>query len=218
MIEEIIMAAKTYPISITSPFGVARWAHLVEADKKFSELGDFKVNLELDEDEAQELMDQIQVEKEKALEFFKEEARKEGKTQKAIDKIKLSDINPFEEDDENEGVIVFKFKRKAAYIKDGGEIVHFDVPLYDAKGRQLSDSEKPNIGNGSTIRAQADLVPYNMATSGVGITLRLKSVQIRNLIEYSNDNSGFDACEDDGGYTAPGMDGTFSETEGNYTV
>jgi len=94
--------AKTYPTLITSPFGQSLWAHLIEADKKFSDLGDFKVNLKVGEAEAQGLIDQIQAEKEKALAFFQEEAKSEGKTAKAIAKIKLSDIDPFEEDDEEE--------------------------------------------------------------------------------------------------------------------
>jgi len=210
--------AKTYPTLITSPFGTSLWAHLIEADKKFSELGDFKVNLKVGEAEAQGLIDQIQAEKEKALAFFQEEAKAEGKTAKAIAKIKLSDIDPFEEDEEEEGVIIFKFKRKAAYVKDTGEIVHFDVPLVDATGKTIPDDKKPNIGNGSTIRVMAELVPYNMATSGVGVSLRLKKVQIKDLVEFGGDGPGFDAC-DDGGYVPAGMDENFgSADDGGYSV
>ncbi|CAL9981253.1 Gp2.5-like ssDNA binding protein and ssDNA anneal ing protein [Vibrio phage D181] len=210
--------AKTYPTMITSPFGSALWAHLVEADKKFSELGDFKVNLKVGEAEAANLIAQIQAEKEKALAFFQEEAKSEGKTPKAIAKIKLSDIDPFEEDDEEEGVIIFKFKRKAAYVKDTGEIVHFDVPLVDATGKTIADDKKPNIGNGSTIRVMAELVPYNMATSGVGVSLRLKKVQIKDLVEFGGDGPGFDAIED-GGYVPAGMDENFGAADdGGYSV
>lgn len=205
------MAAKIYPTQITSPFGSALWAHLVDPDKKFSELGDFKVNLKIGEEEAKGLMDQIQEEKAKALIFFQEEAKAEGRTPKAIAKIKLSDIDPYEEDEDEEGVIIFKFKRKAAYLKDTGDVVHFDVPLSDATGRTIPADKKPNIGNGSTLRVIAELVPYNMATSGVGISLRLKKVQIKTLVEYSPDGPGFDSCED-GGYVPEGMDTEFTST------
>ena len=213
------MATKSYPTLITTPFGSALWAHLVEADKKFSELGDFKVNLKVSEADAADLIAQIQAEKEKALEVFKEEAKAEGKTPKAIAKIKLSDIDPYEEDDEEEGVMIFKFKRKAAYLKDDGNIVHFDVPLIDATGKTIPDGKKPNIGNGSTIRVMAELVPYNMATSGVGVSLRLKKVQIKNLVEFSTDGPGFDAVED-GGYVPEGMDENFGSAgdDSGYTV
>ena len=213
------MSNKNYPTLVTTPFGSALWAHLVDADKKFSELGDFKVNLKIADAEAAELVRQIQLEKEKALTFFQEEAKAEGKSPKAIAKIKLSDIDPYEEDDEEEGVTIFKFKRKAAYVKDSGEIVHFEVPLIDATGKTIPDGSKPNIGNGSTLRVMAELVPYNMATSGVGVSLRLKKVQIKTLVEYSSDGPGFDAVED-GGYVPPGMDPDFSKAEGDsgYTV
>lgn len=208
------MSTKNYPTQVTTPFGEALWAHLKEADKKFSELGDFKVNLKISEEDASALIRQIQEEKEKALITFKEEAKSEGKTAKAIDKIKLSDIDPYEEDDEEEGVYIFKFKRKAAYVKDSGEIMHFDVPLVDSTGKTIPDDKKPNIGNGSVIRVIAELVPYHMATSGVGISLRLKKVQIKKLVEFSSDGPGFDAIED-GGYTPPGMDQDFDGSTGD---
>lgn len=213
------MSTKTYPTLITTPFGSALWAHLVDPDKKFSELGDFKVNLKLDEKDASALIRQIQEEKEKALLFFQEEAKSEGKTPKAIAKIKISDIDPYEEDDEEEGLFIFKFKRKAAYLKDTGEVVHFEVPLSDATGRTIPDGKKPKIGNGSVIRVQAELVPYHMVTSGVGISLRLKKVQIKDLVEYSADGPGFDAIED-GGYVPAGMDENFGDASGDsgYTV
>lgn len=207
------MSTKNYPVQITTEFGQALWAHLVEPDKKFKELGDFKVNLKLTEEDAAGLIKQIEAEKAKALVTFQEEAKAEGKTPKAIAKIKLSDIDPYEESDEEEGIIIFKFKRTAAYVKDNGEINHFDVPLVDATGKTIPDGSKPKIGNGSTIRVMAELIPYNMATSGVGISLRLKKVQIKDLVEYSADGPGFDAIED-GGYTPPGMDDSFGSTDG----
>ena len=204
--------------SVTSPFGQALWAHLIEPDKKFTELGDFKINLKLDDSpETQEFIAAIQEVKEQALLDFKEEAKAEGKTAKAIDKIKLSDIEPYEESDEEEGVIIFKFKRKAAYVKDSGEIQHFDVPLVDARGKTIPDDQKPKIGNGSTVRVMAQLVPYSMATSGVGVSLRLQKVQIKDLVEYSADGPGFDAVED-GGYVPGGDSGFESADDGGYSV
>lgn len=210
--------AKQKNTLITSPFGTALWAAIVEPDTKFNELGDYKINLRVPEAEAQALMDQILAEKEKALEMFKEEARAAGKLPKAIEKIKLSEQNPFEEDEEEEGVIVFKFKRKASYIKDGGELVHFTVGLVDATGKTIPEKSKPNVGNGSVVRVMAELVPYNMATTGVGISLRLMKVQIKELVEYSTDGPGFDAVED-GGYVPEGMDQDFdSAGDSGYTV
>lgn len=212
------MSKKSYPTLITTPFGSSLWAHLIEPDTKFNPEGDFKINLKVPADEAKGLMDQIIAEQEKALVAFKEEAKADGKTAKAIDKIKLSDIVPFEEDDEDENLVVFKFKRKASYINDKGEQLHFDVPLVDATGKTIPEKSKENPGNGSVVRVMAELIPYNMATSGVGISLRLKKVQIKELVKFSSDGPGFDACED-GGYVPEGMDGDFdSAGDGGYSV
>ena len=208
-----------YPTLITSPFGSALWSHLVTPDTKFNVEGDYKINLELSESDAAPLIAQIMAAKDEALATFKADAKAEGKTQKAIDKIKLSDIDPFAEDDEDENKIVFKFKRKASFTKDTGETIHFDVPLIDSTGKTIPSDKKPNVGNGSQVRVMAELIPYHMATSGVGISLRLKKVQIKSLVEFSTDGPGFDACED-GGYTPPGMDDEFGDAGGDsgYTV
>lgn len=215
------MAAKTYPTQIVTPFGSALWAHLIDPDKKFKELGDFKVNLKLTDEDSRELIAQIQAEKEKALIDFQEAAKAEGKSPKAIAKIKLSDIDPYAEDEDEDGIMVFKFKRTAAYIDDAGDINKFDVPMADATGRKIAEESKPNVGNGSVIRVMADLIPYNMATSGVGVSLRLKQVQIKTLVEYSADGPGFDAVED-GGYVPEGMSQGFGDASGSgdsgYTV
>ena len=210
------MADKKYPVSITTPFGSSLWAHLIEPDKKFTELGDFKVNLKLTDEDAKDLIAQIQAAKETALVDFQAEAKADGKSAKAIARIKLSDIDPYEEDEDEDGIQIFKFKRKAAFIKDNGERLDFEVPLVDATGKTIPADKKPNIGNGSTVRIIADLVPYHMATSGVGISLRLSKVQIKTLVEYSQDGPGFDACED-GGYVPAGQDASFGAAPGGDT-
>ena len=211
--------AKKYNTPVTSPFGSALWAHLITPDTKFDPIGDYKINLVLDEAAAAPLIATILAEKEKALIFFQEEAKAKGLTPKAIAKIKLSDIDPFSEDDEDEDKIIFKFKRKAAYIDDSGEKHCFSVDLVDATGKTIPKELEPNVGNGSTVRVLAEMVPYNMSTSGVGISLRLKKVQIKDLVEYSADGPGFDAIED-GGYVPPGMDNSFGDVGGDsgYTV
>ena len=209
--------SKTYNERITTPFGLSLWAHVNEPDTKFNADGDFKINLELSESDAAPLIEQIQKAKEAALIKFQEDAKAEGKTAKAISKIKLSEIDPYAEDDEDEDKIIFKFKRRASFTKDSGEKTYFDVPLHDSTGKVIKD--KPAIGNGSTVRVMAELIPYHMATSGVGISLRLSKVQIKNLVEFSTDGPGFDACED-GGYVPPGMEDSFEDAGGDsgYTV
>ncbi len=214
--------AKHYNPVITTGFGKAEWAHIVTPDTKFNPEGDFKMNLKMTGKDADDLMAQIQAEKEKALEFYIQEAKDQGAKPRAIEKIKLSDIDPYVEDEDEDGVFVFKFKRKAKYVDDTGETVHFKVDLVDAAGKTIPDEKKPKIGNGSVVRVQTELVRYNMPTSGVGVSLRFKSVQIKTLETYEGAGGGFDAIDDDGGYRAPADEGFGNAedayAENNYTV
>lgn len=200
---------------VTTPFGTAQWAHLVTPDKKFNELGDFKVGLVLSAEDAAPLIRQIQATKEKAVEEFtemEEKAKKPGKKAKVV---KPSDIDPYEELED--GSFEFKLKRKAAFIKDTGEKVDFEVKLIDARGTRIEDTSKLKIGNGSEIRARVQLVPYNMATSGVGVSLRLVDCQIRKLVEYASGSTGYDDVSDDDSYVSEeGRE--YSDAGAGYTV
>ena len=54
-----------------------------------------------------------------------------------------------------------------------------------------------NVGNGSIVKVAYEPIPYMMAsTKQVGVSLRLKGVQILELVEYGNGASMFD--EEDG--------------------
>ncbi|MFM8717452.1 MAG: DUF2815 domain-containing protein, partial [Spartobacteria bacterium] len=46
--------------TITTPAGIARYPHLNRPDKKFSEVGEFKVNLEMSSEEAEPFIKQIE--------------------------------------------------------------------------------------------------------------------------------------------------------------
>ena len=200
---------------MNTPFGTAQWAHLVTPDKKFNELGDFKVGLVLSAEDARPLIAQIQEVKDKAVVEFteiEEANKKPGKKAKAV---KASDIDPYEELED--GTFEFKLKRKAAYIKDNGERFDFTVPLIDARGVEIKDTSNLNIGNGSEIRARAQLVPYNMATSGVGVSLRLVDCQIRKLVEYTG-GSRYDDVSEDGGYVDGAAGASYSDAGAGYTV
>lgn len=189
---------------VTSPLGEAEWAHLVTPDTKFNVEGDFKSGLILKGDDALALKSQIDEAKQHALEVYTEAAEAAKKPGKRAKVVKLSEINPYEEQEED-GTYVFKLKRKASYIKDDGEKVMFEIDIYDASGAKQKGEDKAaydNIGNGTIMRARFHMVPYNMATAGVGISLRLKDVQIKELVEYQSGGPGFDSIEDgDGGYS-----------------
>jgi len=200
------------PEMITTPFGKTEWAHLIKPDTKFSELGDFKVNLNVSAEDAKGLVAKIQEVKEAALKYFTEQAEAEKKPGKKAKAVKMSDIDPYEELED--GSIQFKLKRKAAYVKENGEVNHFEVPLVDSTGKRIEDTSNLNIGNGSTVRCRAHLVPYNMATSGVGVSLRLYDCQIKTLVAYEGGSSGYDDVSGDDGYVNDG----YSDAGDGYKV
>lgn len=179
--------------AVMTPFGEAEWAHLVTPDTKFNPEGDYKVNLILEGDEATAFKEQIEAVRTEALGIYTEAAKNGTKPGRKPKAVKASDIMPFEEMED--GKIAFKLKRKASYIKETGEKVEFEVTLVDAKGKKIKDTENLNIGNGSVIRGRVQLLPYNMATSGVGVSLRLMDVQIKKLVEYSA-TSAYDAVDE----------------------
>jgi hypothetical protein len=60
--------------------------------------------------------------------------------------------------------------------------------LFDAKGKPLSKDIK--IGGGSKMKVSYEILPYYTAIAGAGISLRLKAVQVIDLVEYSSGGSG----------------------------
>ena len=172
-------------VTVTSPEGIARYPWLNEPDTKFDADGVYKVELVIPKDEAQTFIGTIQDVADKAMEEFQSDnPRKKLKTAPLP-------IKDHVDDDGNEtGDVAIKFKLKA--IGGSGANTWEQRPvLFDSKLRPMTE----NIGGGSNIRVGCEVVPYNSPTIGVGVTLRLKSVQCLNLIEYGG--AGADAWEFD---------------------
>lgn len=180
-------------IGVVSPEGIAIYPHLTQPDTKFNAMGEYKVSLSVDKSEAAPLIGNIETAMKQAEKMIPPGKRK-----------KVAEPPYFDElDDEGQetGRVVFKFKRKAKIVTKDGRTIEMDVKLFDAQGTLINDVE--SIWGGSTLRASADLVPYYVASSGAGVTLRLKAVQIIELKTGGGSNAssfGFEATE---GYSAP---------------
>jgi hypothetical protein len=173
---------------VTTPKGIAVWPWLNEPDRKFNAEGDYKVNLQLAQEDAQDFMEQL---KSILQDHYKATCEAQGKT-----KLKKAPLPVIEvEDDEgNEtGDVQIKFKLKAQYTYDGKTISQRPV-LMDAKRQPMTEK----IGGGSTIRVGCEVYPYYTATIGVGLSLRCKVVQVLELKEFSAGAGGFDFNEEDG--------------------
>ena len=174
------MATKT----LTTPAGIARFPSLNRPDTKFSEVGVYKVNLEMSAEDAEPFIKQAEALFAEFLEDKKRELKK--------DKLKLH-AAPWEE---NDGLVQLKLKVPAmGKNKETGEEYSRKPTLFDAAGKE----EDVNIGGGSKLKVA--VVPYCWYTAslGAGITLQPKAVQVLELVTWGDGGSasayGFDVSE-----------------------
>ena len=174
------MATKT----LTTPAGIARFPSLNRPDTKFSEVGVYKVNLEMSAEDAEPFIKQAEALFAEFLEDKKRELKK--------DKLKLH-AAPWEE---NDGLVQLKLKVPAmGKNKETGEEYSRKPTLFDAAGKE----EDVNIGGGSKLKVA--VVPYCWYTAslGAGITLQPKAVQVLDLVTWGDGGTaeayGFDVTE-----------------------
>ena len=174
------MATKT----ITTPVGIARFPSLNRPDTKFSEVGVYKVNLELSSEDAEPFVKQVEA---LFADFLADKKRELKK-----DKLKLHPA-PWEE---NDGMTQLKLKVPAmGKNKETGEEYSRKPTLFDASGKE----EDVNIGGGSKLKVA--VVPYCWYTAslGAGVTLQPKAVQVLDLVTWGGGGTaetyGFDVSE-----------------------
>ena len=173
---------------ITTETGVALYPWLTKPDTKYSEEGEYKVNLILSKENAAPIIKTI-------VGVFEDNYKEQLKIQKKETLVKASP--PFSEElDDNgkpTGNIIFKFKSKAAY----------KPAIFDAKGNPLID---PPIWGGSEIKVNAVLYPYHSPMNGAGVSLKIRAVQVIALVEGSEGAGRFGFGETDGYNVKDGID------------
>jgi hypothetical protein len=181
-------------ITFTTPKGIAAYPWLSRPDTKFSEEGEYKVNLILPKEDAKPIIEQING-------VFAENVKEETKKNKGKE-IKTANPPYMDElDDEGKptGNIIIKFKSKAAY----------KPAIFDSKGTVMIES---NIWAGSEVRVNGSIAPYYTSMIGAGVALRLRAVQVIQYVEGSQgaDRFGF---EEEAGFVqeAPKVEPTFEE-------
>lgn len=189
---------------ITSPSGTALFPWLHKPDTKFNPDGEYGVKLVLPA-KAKETKEYLAA-LDDAYDLAIAAAREEMETKKgaaAAKKLKLADKPYSIEEDEETGKptgnvrINFKLKAKVTSKKDG-QVYEQHPHIFDAKGKIVADV--PNIGSGSTIKTSAFIIPFYTAQVGAGITLRLRAVQLLELVEFgaSANASGYGFAEEEG--------------------
>lgn len=177
------MAEKKQHDKIVTPVAAALYVYVNKADTKYDKPhGVFRAKAVFAKDSpnrewAEEFRDTIVEMQKKAL----DEGKKNFKPGKGkVFKGKLADL-PVVEDDE--GNIVFSFKKKAAFVDENDVVIKTQVPVFDAKGKPV-DKQKVMIGNGSQIRVSFYAEPFFNDGVGAGVTLRLLAIQIIALVAY----------------------------------
>lgn len=94
-----------------------------------------------------------------------------------------------------EGRYIFKTKAKA-FIEDGK--AGYKIPVFDTQNKAAGDVK---IGNGSTVKLAFTLEGYSVA-SKTGVSVKLKAVQIIDLVEYGVQSAEAYGFGEEEGFTA----------------
>lgn len=215
---------KQKTIHITTPVGTAGYPNFVVPDTKFVAGGVYKTDWigDMADPKVVAILAQIDKASDEGFEAAKEQLATElAEAKTAKDKAKVQALidnvtrhAPYEEvtDDANEptGEVKLAMKMNATITKKDGTVIKQKPALFDAKGKPANC----NPWSGSRIATRFEMVPYYMKSTGLaGVTLRLKSAQVVELVSGSGGSAasqGFevhdDGFEDDGSAGTPGSD------------
>ena len=156
------------PLILTSPKGRAIFPHLTEPDIKFKPEGEYHVKLECNKSDSVAIIKEI---KGLIAKKVQEEHNKNPNV-----KIKYAP-QPFEEEGEN---VIFNFKMKASGTRrDNNKHFTQQPVLVDAELKPLGQDVQ--IWGDSILRITFEPRAYSMPV-GLGCTLRLKTVQVLELV------------------------------------
>ena len=119
---------------------------------------------------------------------------------------------PYKKDEET-GNIQFNFKCKASGVSKTGQNWEQKPKVFDSKGTPIAKDIL--VWGGTTMKVAYEIIPYSNNMLGSGVSLRLKAVQVHDLVSgggASADSYGFK--EEADGYVAETTD-SFPEAEVN---
>lgn len=183
-------------VRLVSPKGVAVYPRLNTPSTKFKEEGEYSVKLAIPVADAAPFLEQI---KSVAREFYKEQCA-------LLKKEKLK-IHPFPWEEDGDTVTV-KFSNVAKITSKAGETWELKIALLDTKGKPVTDL----IGAGSILKCASEVKPWYVPALGVGVSLRLRAVQVIDLKAPSQMVSAeaFGFSTDEEGFVSGGE--TFSDS------
>ena len=184
--------------------GSAQWAKVLEPDTKWNPLGDYSINLQMSQANSAEMCERLeQIVQEEFNKAIKEKPPLKNTltTQAVVNTVYDKDTG------DDTGKVEFKFKLKAKGQRKDGSYYEQQPAVIDAKKQPLPKDML--IGNGSRVKVAFEPIPYIMqSTKKVGVSLRLKAVQVIDLVEYGN--SATSVFDEEDGFVAPPPSNTAS--------
>jgi len=180
--------------------GKAMWAKVYDADTKFDPNGIYSISVLVPESDAQEMCEHLDgLAKKRLAEEIKNNPKRKDLTLR-------TPFAPATDKDGNEtGEIEFKVKLKAKFQSRDGKWFTQKPLVVDSKRTPMTKDNL--IGNGSTIKVAFEPIPYVMMSSKTcSVSLRLKGVQVLNLVEYQGD-----LFEDEDGFIAKAANDNIGE-------
>jgi len=177
--------------------GKAMWAKVFEPDTKFNPLGDYSINIQIPEADASPMCEKLEG---LIQETFKKAVKEKPPLKNSLTTQDVMTPVYDRETGDPTGDVEFKFKLKAKVQKRDGSYYEQQPVVLDAKKTPLSGDTL--VGNGSRVKIAFEPIPYVMqSTKKVGVSLRLKAVQVIDLVEYGN--SATSVFDEEDGFVAP---------------
>lgn len=179
-------------VKLTTPICKLQYPKLIEPETKFNPEGVYKAVGVIDAAAASELADTLDglLAKHKASLKSQDPSKKDWK---------LADLPYGYEEVDGVSSFVVKVKMKAKGIDRDGRSWSSAPALFDSKGQPVKDREAlRGMWTGTVARINFEACPFYQAAIGAGITLRLKAVQIIDLVEGGGSAQSFGFGEEDG--------------------
>lgn len=187
--------------SYTTPKGIAKYPWLTAPDTKFNPDGDYKVTIVLGAAEATPIVKFL----DERLEASIAQAKKENAGKK------IREADPPYKVNEDTGEVEVTFKMKAKVNMKNGDSFEQKPAIFDAKLKPMKDV---NVGGGSSIKVNYECFGFYTALIGAGVSLRLKAVQVLNLVEFSGGASAASmGFKEEEGFEQEVEDTPFSNSE-----
>jgi hypothetical protein len=186
-------------LRLTTPKATLKYPKLIEPETKFSPEGHYKVTAIIPAEEAGPMADQLDA-------LF--EAHKASlKAQAPSQKFKAVDPSFGYEEIDGKPCFTLSVKMKAKGMDRDGRAWTASPALFDATGAPVKHRESlRSMWSGTTGRVSFEACPFFQPAIGAGITLRLKAVQIIDLVESGGSADSYGFQEEAGGWAS-------SETE-----